>query len=239
MADVVCKTPNDISFLLWGGKQYDVWTKSIHDSHIDYINNTYDGYRLYDMRQFNFLYYKRSIINLHHVILPCYIRIVYPYLSDILKFPYKRSDFDLYPYNQEEMECSFLWPKKEMEWTVNINQQPMAEHEGFRCLTNIDKKYLGDTSSPYHRIFCSSHKCCRIINESLPNGKSILVSGDSYMIPVIPILACYYHEVVSMDNRQVDPISNASYYEGKVFDQVVIACSECSPLEKYTGWNLA
>ena len=59
------------------------------------------------------------------------------------------------------------------------------------------------------------------------------------MIPVIPILACYYREVVFMDNRLGDDaISNKTYYEGKVFDKVIISCSENNPPLKYLGWNL-
>jgi hypothetical protein len=157
-----------------------------------------------------------------------------------LKFPYKRSDFNLHKYEEDDMICSFLWPKNEMKWTVSIDQEITAEHEGFECLTNIDRKYPGDTGSAYHRIFCASHRSCDIINESIPDGQSIFISGDSYMIPVIPILACYYHEVVSMDNRfQGIGISNVPYYDGKVFDNVLIACSESNPPAKYLGWNLA
>ena len=60
------------------------------------------------------------------------------------------------------------------------------------------------------------------------------------LIPVIPILACYYREVVSLDNRfGGGGVSNVPYYEDKVFDKVLIACSESNPPIKYLGWNLA
>ena len=240
MSQITCKTTDGIYYMLWGGKQHDIWTKSVHDSCIDWTNLTYNGSRLLDMRQFQFFYYKRNLPNLHHVMLSSYIRIVYPYLTDVWRFPYKRSDFELHKYVEDDMDCSFLWPKKEMKWTVSIDQQTTAEHEGFECLTNLERKYPGDTGSAYHRIFCSSHHCCHIINESLPeNSETIFISGDSYMIPVIPILACYYREVVFMDNRLGDDaISNKTYYEGKVFDKVIISCSENNPPLKYLGWNL-
>ena len=64
------------------------------------------------------------------------------------------------------------------------------------------------------------------------------MSGDSYMIPVIPIFACYFHEVVSLDNRYGSDISNAAYYEGKIFDKVIVSCSENNPPQKYLQWNL-
>lgn len=240
MGRIVCKNESGIYFLLWGGQQHDIWTKSIHDAHLDLINGTYDGHRLLDMRQFRFDYNKKNWANIHHVAIASYVKIVYPYLSDILGFPYKRNDFNLYKYEGDDMICSFLWPKKEMKWTVSINQETTAEHEGFECLTNIDRKYPGDKNSAYHRIFCASHCSCKIINESILNGESILISGDSYMIPVIPILACYYHEVVFLDNRHEGiGISNQPYYEDKVFDKVLISCSESNPPAKYLLWNLA
>ena len=126
MPQVVCKSKDNIYFLLWGGKQHDIWTKSVHEAHIDHINGTYDGNRLLDMRQFRFEYYKKNWENLHHVTLDSYIRIVYPYLADVLKFPYKRSDFNLREYYGDDMDCSFLYPKKDMKWTVNINQNQVA-----------------------------------------------------------------------------------------------------------------
>ena len=239
MAQIVGKGEKDIFFLLWGGQQHDIWTKSWHDAHLDLINGTYDGHRLLDMRQFRFDYYKKNYPNIHHIQLASYVRIVYPYLADILGFPYKRGDFDLYKYEGDGMICSFLWPKKEMKWTVNINQETTAEHEGFECLTNLEEKYPGCKGSPYHRIFCASHCSSRIINESIPDGESILISGDSYMIPVAPILACYYHELVFLDNRyNADGPSNQPYFEGKIFNKVLISCSESNPPEKYLLWNL-
>lgn len=237
MGQIVCKCVEDISYLLWGGAQHDIWTVSLHDKLIDHENSTYCGFRFFDMRQFRFEYYKKNIDNLHHVTLDSYIRIVYPYFADILKFPYKRSDFDLHEYHGDGMDCSFLWPKNEMKWSVNVNQKQVVENEGFECLTNIDGKYPGYKDTAYHRVFCSSHESCKIVNESISGG-SILISGDSYMIPVLPILSCYFHEVVSLDNRYDGKISNEAYYSGKVFDRVVISCSENNPPVKYLNWNL-
>ena len=224
--------------MLWGGEQYDAFSASRHDAYIDYVNGKFNGFNLLDMRQFRFKYYKQNLANIHHVTLDSYIRIVYPYLAKALGFPYDRNDFDLHEYKGDDMDCSFLWPKKDMLWTVDINQKRTAEHEGFECLTNLDSKYPGCTGSTYHRIFCSSHVSCDIINESLPEGGSIAVTGDSYMIPIIPILSCYYRDVVFLDNRFDIDVSNKPYYEGKIFDRVLVSCSENNPFEKYVGWNL-
>ena len=55
-------------------------------------------------------------------------------------------------------------------------------------------------------------------------------------IPLIPILCCYFKEVVFMDNR--DGISHCEYYENVVFDYVIIQLWEGHPIEKPLGINL-
>ena len=238
MPQLICKEASGIFYMLWGGEQYDAWTASRHDEYIDHVNGTFNGFNLLDMRQFRLKYYKENLYNIHHVTLDSYIKIVYPYISKMFGFPYKRGDFSLKEYYGDGMDCSFLYPKQEMKWTVSIDQKTVAEHEGFDCLTNVSEKYPGCTGSAYHRIFSSSHVSCRILNESLPDEGSIAITGDSYMIPVIPILACYYNEVVYLDNRLEVDVSNAPYYDGKLFDRVIVSLSEENPYEKYIGWNL-
>lgn len=234
---VLCGNIKNIRYLLWGRPGEDIFTTSRHDAIIDYKMNKCNGVRLHDMRQFHFDFYKRNPLNKHHVCLPHYIRTVYPYLADILDFPYNRDDFDVKENVTKDMNCSFLWFKKDYKWTVSINQEIVAEHEGFECLTNLDGKYAGCKDTAYHKIFCASHECCKITNESLPDGKTIFVSGDSYMIPVIPIFACYFKEVVFLDNRS-HKTSNVSYYEDKIFDYVIIALSEFGSINKFLGDNL-
>ena len=73
----------------------------------------------------------------------------------------------------------------------------------------------------FHRLYKGGHRCSRIINETIDNDRKILISGDSFMIPLVPILACYFKEVVLMDNRTAK--SQAEYFENIDFD---IVCFE-------------
>ncbi len=232
-----CKDPEHIFYLLWGMPGQTTSSTTIHKDIIDFETNTCNGSKFYDMRQFDFHYYEKDPINRHHVVLADYIDIVYPYLAQILDFRYRRIHFDLKENVSPKLDCSFLWPKRDYKWIVSINQEIVAEHQGFECLTNLDRKYPGCKDSAYHKMFSASHENCMIINETLPNGKTICLSGDSYLIPIIPILACYFKEVVSLDNRYYRRASSVPYYEGKEFDYVVVSLSEMNRTRKYFETN--
>jgi hypothetical protein len=233
---ITCSNSKNIFYLLWGKPGEDVFTVSRHDHIIDYEHGKCNGSKLYDMRQLQFEFYKQHPLNKHHVCTSCYIKIVFPFLADLLGFKYNKDDFELKEYIADKMDCSFLWPKQDYKWTVSINQEVTAKHEGFECLINLDGKYPGCKDSAYHKLFCSSHECCKITNDTLTEGKTLFISGDSYMIPVIPFLACYFKEIVFLDNRS-QKVSNVPYYEDKVFDYVIIALSEFGGINKFLGLN--
>lgn len=120
-----------------------------------------------------------------------------------------------------------------------INGKTVATHAKFEALRNTKKLYTNqgeDTHTEYHRLYRGAHTCSRIINESVDNDKILFISGDSFWIPLMPILACYYKEVVLMDNR--DCKSHKDYYEGRYFDEVIISFWEGNSIIKYLGENL-
>ena len=132
-----------------------------------------------------------------------------------------------------------------MKFSLDINGIKIGEHLDFSEIQNVeihnDKEafvsYTGSlvpTHSEYHRLFRGAHACCVIINENIDNENSIFISGDSMMIPLIPIFACYYKEVVYMDNR--DGKSHKEYFEGKTFDELLLCFSPHN--DKVLGVNL-
>ena len=84
----------------------------------------------------------------------------------------------------------------------------------------------------------------------------MFVSGDSQIIPDIPVLACYFREVWYFDNRtgyttsKRDKNNNYTiswnkdkhlycekYYKNKPFTDVLIQVY-CAGLERYQKWNM-
>ena len=254
---IVCKNKDNIYWLLWGnpGDTIDTYSKYTNPNSDD--SKSFDQTKLIDMRQFNCKYYEGFYDNRHHITTSSYYRIIIPYLSLLLNFNFNINDFNKVTYITKEypkptylmgdngvrFDCSYLWPKVDYKFTLDIGGEHVCEHEGFECLTNATdkwKKKCGYTKTEYHKIFRGAHESSDIINETIDNNKSVCISGDSYFIPITPILACYFNEVVFLDKRFdiKDETSAKQYYEGKTFDYVIISCWEQNTILKYLGDNL-
>ena len=243
MAKVVCKDPNEI-FYIQIGNRYDgplcLSKKNFKDSNPG---------RHIDTRILKLEYYDGWENNEHHITSKCFQNVLAPFFSYFVKtFNFNIDDFEKVPFFGEDYkyDCSYLKPISDMRFTMNINGVKIGEHLTFDQITNVrphnDKKafkgYEGSMNplySEYHRLYRGSHACSCVINETVKNDLKIFISGDSMMIPLIPILCCYYKEVVYMDNR--DNKSHKDYFEDKVFDEVLLCFYEPSQ-NKVLGQNL-
>ena len=222
MAKVICKTTDEIWYLHFGRPATDVFSCSP-------FNFSKVGEQLIDIRALNVKRYNGFYANEHHITTDSYYHIILPYINLHTKvFKFKYDDFELVKNFTSDMkhDVSYLKPKNDTHrFTISINGKTVARHVKFDALHNekrIHKDNVSaDSSSEYHRLFRGSHACNRIINETIDNDKKIFISGDSMCIPIIPILCCYFKEVVYMDNR--DGKSHKDYYEGKTFDTVWLA----------------
>jgi len=176
--------------------------------------------------------------NEHHLYPDNFYKMILPLMSLYIKnFNFNISDFEYVPYftKNGNFDLSYLIPKnKDLRFTIEKNNKVLAEHEDFSCLHGMDGK--GTFDSDYHRLFRGYHSCCKIVNETIDNEKKLFISGDSMMIPAIPILACYYKEVVYMDNRSEN--SYKKYYENVIFDDVIFQMLEGKNIKKYLIDNL-
>ena len=63
--------------------------------------------------------------------------------------------------------------------------------------------------SPYHQLFRLSHRSCKLVNETIETNNKIVFNTDSMSIPIIPILANYFREILVIDVR--DNTKDKSY----------------------------
>ena len=196
---------------------------------------------LIDMSWLNVEYYNGFELNDHHITTLSYYFIVLPFLDKFLKFGYDINDFDLVPtfeYNSGKAHTvSYLTPKEDLRFTLSIDGKTVSEEGGFNTLHNMETDW-GDegpgATTKYHKLYRGTHQCSSITN---PRGRgSIIISGDSMLAPVIPILACYFNVVTYLDNRT--DISHKEYYDGKIFDYVILEFWEGNPPGKVTEDNL-
>lgn len=199
---------------------------------------------LIDMSWLNVEYYDGMAGNHHHITTRSYYDIILPYLSLYIKdFPYNKDDFKIVPYWSDDKlySVAYLKPKKNMKFTISINNIVLSEHGNFDSITNAKKIWeenAGCVETAYHRLFRGAHTCGKVINETIDNDKKLFISCDSMAIPMLPIFACYYKEVVFMDNRTSGKTSYANYFENVVFDDVIFCVSCHAKLDKFTDTNL-
>lgn len=181
--------------------------------------------------------------NKHHYTTYYHINYVIPKLNELFKFGFNINDFDLIDYKTKYGDLSYLKPKENFKFNVicfTDNTNEILEYE--------DLKPINDKNISYRDLYRFPHKCSRIINLNINNDKKIFISGDSQMIPDIPILSCYYKEVWYFDNRtgksedwlSIDKdktVKFADKYKNINFDDVLIELYT-NPIWWYTEVNL-
>lgn len=140
-------------------------------------------------------------LNNHHFKPFYHIQYVLPILCESLNIPYDINDFNIIENFDGDYDISYLEPK--MEYIFDLHDMINDEkHE------NVDFSYLrkcdlNDSSlTKYHRLFCYPHRCGHIVNKTINNDRILVISCDSQMIPIMPVLACYFKEIWHLDNRQ-------------------------------------
>lgn len=247
MASIICKDKNEIFYVQFGDR-YDSSSR-ISKYNFAKILSKRDGRHL-DMRILDLRYYDGWTNNQHHITTSTFQHNILPFFSYVLKtFKFNPDDFERVPFFDKDYkyDCSYLKPKKEMLFTLEINGVKIGEHLPFDDIMNIKihddaeafEGYKGNeipTYSEYHRLYRGAHACSRVINETIDNDCRILISGDSMMIPAITTFCCYYKEVVYMDNR--DKKSHKEYFDGKYFDEILLCFYEPNAVNKVLEINL-
>ena len=77
--------------------------------------------------------------------------------------------------------------------------------------------------------------CSRIVNKTTTSNRILVLSCDSQMIPIIPVLSCYFKEIWALDNR-----SHHSFINEINIDEVtdVLIAGGFGPESKYLDTNL-
>lgn len=230
-----------------------------------YTNSVY--MKIYNKRQVNRLpiaedynpLYSDSVNDKHHYTTRYHYEHVLPLLNSIYKFGYKSSDFELVKLIKKDGDYSYMVPKRKFVFKLyqfDLKMREIYDNQDFYGLMN-ESLLSDDTKHRYWGLYRFAHHCSRIVNKSLPeNGRKLFISGDSQIIPSIPILACYFREVWYFDNRtgyktgkrdengnytiewiEENHISCRRWYESKTFSDVLIQLYT-SKLERYEKWNI-
>ena len=173
--------------------------------------------------------------NAHHYTTEYQRNTVFPILGNVLGFDYDRNDFTVRKQVDGNYDISNLVPK--MEFTYEIYGLTRGEHFDNLSYDDISSCTINDRGlTGYHRLYKYPHECSRVINKTLDgNGRTLLISGDSQMIPNIAPLTRYFREIWYLDKR--NRISFKELFSDVVFTDVLVQLYN-KPLQSYTERNL-
>ena len=151
--------------------------------------------------------------NDHHYTTAYHYKYVVPVILDLFNIKFDINDYELVPYflryneapdPQKYYDFSYLKPKFNQSFYLYdyICKKGKDMDTLFRDWNDFDCVYdktFGFTE--YHLFLYCAHSVAKITNKNMPNGKSLLISCDSQMIPSIPILINYFGSITMLDRR--------------------------------------
>ena len=178
--------------------------------------------------------YGTYALNGHHFKPFYHIQYILPILCKDLNIPYDINDFNLIEEFDGNADVSFLESKNKFTFDL----YDLFDDKQYE---NVDSSFLRTcnvndaTLTKYHKLFCFPHRCGRIFNKTIETNRRLVVSCDSQMIPIMPVLACYFKEIWHLDNR-----GNKKIVENIDVDKIsdVIIVGGFNNEEKYTITNL-
>ena len=143
-------------------------------------------------------FYGTYRLNEHHFPPMAHFNKTMPMLAKILKFNFSKDDFDIKEMEDQGHDLSMPQPKLNLKIDAichtgqedSLNDAPFEELS--KCKRNL---------TPYHKVFRYFRCASTIINKTVKNGRRLFVSGDSHMIPVIPMMLPYFELITYSDNR--------------------------------------
>ena len=196
----------------------------------------------------NVLYTDMPKGNGHHYTYKYTYDYVMPAISKLLGFKYSKDDFNLIETFNGEYDLSYLRPKEKETYTVICYETGEVVRGNFGAL--MDPVFFEEPL--YREIYRFPHSCSRIVNHTTKSERKLMVSGDSQMIPAIPVLAHYFKEVWYFDNRTgygIDKKTGRHVFNEKKFKSYrnryrpiiftdVLVSFYCRSLDWYEYWNL-
>lgn len=183
-------------------------------------------------------------LNNHHYNSKFFIKYIYPVLiKELLGVEFNINDFNLIEdIYQDKYDISYLVPKRNFHfqiWTHNLYTE--GGYEIMRPNKVITKEVIQNCgNTKYHLQYIGEHSVSRIVNNDIENNYKLFVSMDSHMIPVIPVLACYFKEIIASDYRTPGKDYKPEYdkiYLNKDFTHILIAVSGSTGLDRFIKKN--
>lgn len=171
-----------------------------HDSirHLDCILKSFTPFNIVDLTRLDVRFYSEWRLNEHHITTESCWNKVMPAVSNLLQLNIDKREFMHVHRTSGDFDISYHDPIHDCHFEyhdLNTGENMYGSSEILRAFDCVDR-YTTD----YHRIFRGSHRVCHIRNSECDRGKLLLVT-DSMLIPLVPILANCFSEILHIDNR--------------------------------------
>lgn len=194
------------------------------------------------------LYTNMPKSNSHHYTTSYTYKYVLPTLNKLFNFSYSIDDFKLIELKNDLYDLSYIIPKEKEKYKIIDYTTEESFSGDFYTLFN--PTFFEEPL--YRELYRYPHSCSRIINKTTKSKRTLMISGDSQIIPSITPLAHYFKEVWYFDNRtgwirnqktkeyefQKEKFKSYSKsFKNITFTDVLIECY-CRDLDWYEYWNL-
>lgn len=204
--------------------------------YLDYSSTALDG-RIIKLPLVEGSTYKTWKLNEHHFQPFYHFDYILPTLDAVLDFGFDMDDFDIIERKSSDgkYDTSYLKPKKNYYYNIfgyTAKSNYLFVNYDIISSCTIEDKYLTE----YHRTYCFPHMCSKIVNNTLEGpARTLFISGDSQLIPDIPVLSCYFKTIYYFDNRTNTSFINRLMNETVI--DVLFAIGAAGP-KKYLEHNL-
>lgn len=192
----------------------------VYSWHYDYVSKR-NFIIDYDFQ--NYLY-NNSEHNSHHFTNDYHYNVCLPRYAELLNFDLNIDDFEYKHYNGFELSYDYLYPKnndKQFKVLLYDNGNKIEYTGNYDCLLNFDRETETDKIGDYHLMYIGAHNQSIIYNYGENNGRTLLVIGESQILPEIPIFAYYYKKVLYYDNRHPNSLMYDILYNEDIDDCLV------------------
>ena len=175
--------------------------------------------------------------NSHHYTTEYHRKYVLPLLEEMFHFGYDENHFilskNMICKNDMVFDLSYQAPKEDMKFHVTCFNNGIEYDCGHDGLLRNNQTKKSTWFTPYHALYCFPHMCSTVENLSNNNGRSLLILGDSQIIPSVATLCCYYRVLTYLDNRDKIPIIDKLSPE---YDDVLIEINGNTGMSHYVGY---
>lgn len=152
-------------------------------------------------------FYSNFKLNEHHWTTQwCWKNIIPVLYHRLFKKCFPENNFKLVEFKYQSFNLSYHEYINDNSFYFHDFTRNIELNGDQQILRDINENIIDSTATKYHRLFTGFHSIALIRNNIIESDDKLLLNCDSMSIPLIPIFANFFKEILVVDNR-----TNISY----------------------------